>query len=590
MGSVSAHSERSFAAEPIVTTPGKLPDVWQELLVRTVVDENVGLPDAATLTFRDPHHRLLAETGIAIGGQLNVAVSIADGAAPEPLFAGEVTAVELDSDLTGTFTVVRALSKAHRLMRGRRVKAFRNMTATAIVRQVAQAAGLVPGRIEAAKIIYPQLTQANVSDWDFLSDLARGHGTLLRVDQRGRLDFVRPKPATGAPPPSTPASRSRFVLEFGDNLLTLRAVLTAADQSASVQARGWNVASKKVVVANEPTTTSKTVKPGLAGNKVSTAFGRAVGLVTDVPHGTQAEAGATARARADEVSAGVGEVEAVVEGDPKLRAGAPVTLSNVGPQFSGRYTATSVRHTIDSDQGYRTTVAVSSTPDRSLAALASGRAPVTGGPRIPGVVTGIVTDIKETGGKQRGWVKLKFPWLDDSYESDWARSVQWGGQGGGVFSPEVDDEVLVAFEQGSLDRPYVIGGLYNGRDVPSKHRLPLVDRAGKVNRRSLVSRKGHRVELIDGLTGPPGVRIASGDDRLEVRLDDTANSIALTVYGPGGRRSMTSILLDPRGITLDAGAGKLTLLGGEVSIAAQRAADIDGGLLASLSGRIVRLN
>ncbi|PPK68459.1 VgrG-related protein [Actinokineospora auranticolor] len=582
---------RSYAADPIVTAGGPLSKVWQQQLVRTVVDENVGLPDSATLTFRDPYHDLLRETGITIGKALEVAVAVADGGAPEPLFSGEVTAVELDSDQTGSFTVVRALSKVHRLMRGQKVKAFRNATAQSIVNEVARGAGLTVGRVQAQKVVYAQRTQGGVSDWDFLADLAREHGAVVRADRQGKLEFVRLKPASSAPSPSTPAKSNRFVLQYGRNLVALRAVLTAADAAGSVRARGWNVDTKKPVLANETTGTSQTVKTGLAGTKVVKAFGTATALVTDVPHANQAEAATTAKALAGSVSAGVGEIEAVAEGDPKLRAGVPVALGDVGPDFSGRYTATAVHHTLDPELGYRTTVLVSASPDRSLAALAAGDRVTPRGPRIPGVVSGIVTDIKETGGRQRGWVKLRFPWLDDTYETDWARTVQWGGLGGGgVFSPEVDDEVLVAFEQGCLDRPYVIGGLYNGQDVPSRHQLPLVDRAGKVNRRSLVSRKGHRLELIDGLTGPPGVRIASGNDRLEIRLDNTKNTIDLTVSGVGGRGSMTSVQLRPDGITIDAGAGSLDLRGASVSIEGQRAVDVDGGLLATLSGRIVRIN
>jgi uncharacterized protein involved in type VI secretion and phage assembly len=67
-----------------------------------------------------------------------------------------------------------------------------------------------------------------------------------------------------------------------------------------------------------------------------------------------------------------------------------------------------------------------------------------------------------------GQVKVKYPWMDDSQESFWARIAGPGGgkQRGLYFLPEVDDEVLVAFEQGDFNHPYIIGGLYNGKDAP----------------------------------------------------------------------------------------------------------------------------
>jgi phage protein D len=569
---------RSLTADPIVAAPGLLSPTWHKQLVRTVVEESIGRPDAAMLAFRDANHELLTQTGITIGRPLTVSVVVSETQSTAQLFAGEVTSLELEVDSTGSYTVVHALGRAHRLQRGRRVLAFRNMSAAAIVRKVAANAGLTPGEIKAPSVIYQQLTQAGVSDWDFLQDLAAQLGAVVSVDGKGNLDFGPPKPATAASGPRK--------LTYGGNLRVLRAALTSADQVASVQVRGWHVDAKKPLVANVSTKPSDTVRPGLA--TTPGMFGAATALVVGTPYGTQAETTAAARSLAESMSAGLGELEAVIDGAPPLRAGVPVTLAQAGPDFDGHYTATAVRHTIDADSGYLTTVLVSATQDRSLGGLTAGVGPRARGPRFPGVATGIVTDIREPGGNQRGWVKLRFPWLDDTYETDWVRTVQLGGQGGGVFSPDVNDEVLVGFEQGCIDLPYVLGGLYNGRDLPSPHKLPLVNSAGSVNRRSLVSRKGHRLELIDGIAGPPGVRIASGDDRLEVRLDAARDTITITASGQGGAGS--SIKLTPQGITVDAGAGQLELKGGTVSVTGKTEATVDGGLLANLRGQLVRIN
>jgi phage protein D len=584
---MTAPSGRSFAADPIIAAPGPLPPAWVPQLVSCVVDENVGLPDAATLTFRDPDHGLLTDTGITIGTPLKVSVATVRDQAQELLFSGEVTALELDSDSTGSFTVVRALSRAHRLFRGRKVLAFKNMSAADIVRKVASGAGLPTGRIDAAPITYPQLTQANVSDWEFLQVLAQEHGATLRVDRTGRLELLKPKPASGAPAPSTPATSSPLVLEYGRNLMALRAVLTSADQVDTVEVRGWNVATKSALVAREPAVTSKTVVPGMPLRPSGARM-----VVTDTPYATQAETAAAARSIAASVSAGVGEIEAVAEGNPRLRAGVPVALGNAGPAFSGRYTATAAHHVLEPGSGYRTTVLVSASPDRSLAGLVAGGNAPSRGSRMPGLAIGVVTDIKEEGKAERGWVRLRFPWLAEDYVTDWVRTVQLGGHGGGgVFSPEVNDEVLVGFEQGYLDRPYVLGGLYNGVDKPSKHDVPLVDRtSGRVNRRSLVSRTGQRIELLDARGGPVGVRLASGDDRFEVRLDQQRKQIEISVRRAGGRTALSSITLTERGITLDAGQGELNLRGRNISINGRTGVQVDGGAQAVVRGRIVRIN
>ncbi|MDT0426734.1 MULTISPECIES: VgrG-related protein [Streptomyces] len=574
---------RSFAADPIVEAPGELPAAWVAQLVSCVVDENVNLPDTALLTYRDPDHKLLTATGITIGTPLKISVVTVEDRTRERLFTGEVTAVELDSDTTGTFTVIRAYSKAHRLQRGRRVRAFRNMRTADIVREVAAGAGLPCGRVEAAPITHQQLTQANVSDWEFLQQLAGESGALVRIDGTGTLQFVKPEPA---------ASGGTVELAYGDNLLALRAVLTSAEGADDVEVRGWNVTTKTPLVARQPSVRSTTVVPGLSPSVAGRAFGASARTtVADTPYRTQAETTAVAGAVAAAVSSGFGEIEAVAKGDPQLRAGEPVSLATAGPAFSGRYTATAAHHVLDPHGGYRTTVLVSAASDRSLAGLATGGNAPPRGPRMPGLAIGVVTDVRE-GGSQRGWVKLTFPWLDDTYVTDWVRTVQWGGQGGGgVFSPEVNDEVLVGFEQGLLDSPYVLGGLYNGVDKPSPHDVPLIDPAsGKVNRRSLVSRSGNRLELLDAPRGPSGVRLASGDKRLEVLLDERRDRIELTVYGPGGTRALSSVTLSPTGITLDAGTGNVTINGRSVTVNGKADVTVEGGLLAVLKAKLIRIN
>ncbi|MFD7659293.1 VgrG-related protein, partial [Actinosynnema sp. NPDC059797] len=528
-------------------------------LVRCVVDENVGLPDSAVLTYRDQNRKLLEKNNVKIGSKLEVLIAASVVRTPVRVFTGEVTALEMDYERPGVFVVIRATSRAHRLMRGRKVQAFRNMSASAIVRKVASGAGLAVGRLDVANVTYRHLSQAGVSDWDFLQSLAQEHDAVVRVDQRGHLEFVKLTPASKAPKAS--ASSDPHVLGFGDNIHYLRAVLTTADQANGVEVRSWDVATKKALVAVQPNTPSKTVKPGLAASTANAKFPtKAPLLVTDTPYATQAEATRAARSLEASTGAGFGELEALVDGNPRLRAGDPVTVAHYGPDFDGGYTVTGARHVIDADTGYHTTLTVSASYDRSLAGLVTGGNAPARSPRMPGLATGIVTDIKEPGRDQRGWVRLKFPWLDDTYVTDWVRTVQWGGVGGGgVFSPEVDDEVLVGFEQGSLDRPYVIGGLYNGVDKPSPHGRPLVDPLrGKVNRRSVSARNGNRLELLDSRAAS-GVRLVTGDGRLEALLDDKLNRIEVSVRGPKGAGALSSLTLTGTGATIKAGTGSVTL-------------------------------
>ena len=79
--------------------------------------------------------------------------------------------------------------------------------------------------------------------------------------------------------------------------------------------------------------------------------------------------------------------------------------------------------------------------------------------RIPGVVIGIVTNNQDPERLYR--VKVKFPWLSEADESNWARVVFSASEARQQTYdlPGVGDEVLVAFEQGDVQFPYVLGVL-----------------------------------------------------------------------------------------------------------------------------------
>lgn len=85
---------------------------------------------------------------------------------------------------------------------------------------------------------------------------------------------------------------------------------------------------------------------------------------------------------------------------------------------------------------------------------------------MPYAVVGIVVDNVDP--ERLGRVKVKFPTLDGDPESFWLRQVSpnAGIERGLYALPEVDDEVLVLFLQGSHDHGVILGQFWNGVDKP----------------------------------------------------------------------------------------------------------------------------
>jgi uncharacterized protein involved in type VI secretion and phage assembly len=184
------------------------------------------------------------------------------------------------------------------------------------------------------------------------------------------------------------------------------------------------------------------------------------------------------------------------------------------------------------------------------------RVPTGWGGRWYGVFPAQVIDVKDP--DNQGRVKITLPWSPDAgggrYEA-WARlaTLFGGNKRGSWFVPDVDDEVLVAFEQGDTRRPYVLGGLWNGRDQPPQS----MDGAGKNFTKVLCSRNGVKVTL-DDHDGQETLRLETPGGQ-KVTLKDGAGMIEIV------DSNQNSVKLESSGITISA-AAKLTINAGQIAI------------------------
>lgn len=112
---------------------------------------------------------------------------------------------------------------------------------------------------------------------------------------------------------------------------------------------------------------------------------------------------------------------------------------------------------------------------------------------ISGVAVGIVTSNNDP--EKCGRLKIKLPLFPDN--EVWARMATFMSSRarGSFFLPEIGDEVLIAFENGDINHPYVIGSLWNAVDQP-----PETNSDGKNNIRKIKSRSGHEIIFNDNNT------------------------------------------------------------------------------------------
>ena len=198
---------------------------------------------------------------------------------------------------------------------------------------------------------------------------------------------------------------------------------------------------------------------------------------------------------------------------------------------------------------------------------------------MTGVVVGVVSAVKDP--KKLGRVRVTYPALSDTFVSTWARTVQLGaGPGrGSLILPEVNDEVLVAFGLGDFDEPYVLGGLYNGKDQPKVPFDQHVDGGdGSIVRRAFVSRTGMVFEMLESASDQK-VNVSTHDGKQRISLVQKADA-SIEVISEGtvkvtAKKDVT-VLTSGGNVSIEAQSGDLTLKGTNLTLEAKGDVSVKG--------------
>jgi len=571
-------------------------DVLDEL-EEAVVEDDLLQPAMFTLRFYDRDLALIEGSTFKLGAQVVLGMTNQKGAR-KVILEGEVTALEPEFEPHYIALVVRGYDKSHRLYRGAKTRAFTKKADSDIASEIVSEAGL-SASATATSVQYDLIMQENQTDMEFLRARAARIGYTVRYDGK-KLQFGKAESS----PPEAPEQT------LGSTLLSFRVRLSAVSQPNSVEVRGWDGKAKQAIVG---TASSSVATSSIGFGKTASAAAQeafsssATMVVTDRPVMTTAEATKLAQAILDEVAGNYLAAEGVCLGEPALKAGTKVKVKGVGERFGGSYFVTATRHEYTAATGYRTTFVVNGRNPNSIVGSVADQARrhVT-----HGVAVGIVTNVNDP--DNLGRVKLKFPWLDDQLESDWARLAQPGaGPARGWFiPPEVDDEVLVAFDQGDINRPYVLGGLWNSQDAPPASAVA----DGKVKLRAIKTRAGHTIEIGEDEGGDKGyvtiktgnsqtIQISDTDKKIEIKsskhtvtLDDQGNAVKLTSGGTlelsSGHGSLTftasgvelsssngKLSIAPAGVELSSSNGKLSIAPGNLELSGTAMMKVKGAMV-----------
>lgn len=491
-------------------------------LIEVVVDSSLYLPSMFTIRVRDPWLDWVDDARFDIGKSVEISMEQPDadewgGAVKGTMIKGEITSLEPEFSNKGKCSfLVRGYDKSHRLHRGKKTRTFLNQKDSNLVQTIAGEAGLSVDA-DATTETYDFVMQNNQTNMEFLMSRADRIGYRVYVAD-GKLCFKKGISTAGDGP----------TLRLGDALKHFRPCFAATHQADEYKVMAWDPIAKEAIegTASAVTSLNQGGMTKTGGASAKSAFGAASAVLTDRPATTVGDAKNMASGLSQDVSLDFVEAEGTCYGDPRILAGWTVTIDKVGERFKGKYHVTSATH-IYNKQGYETQFTISGRQPNTVSHLLDG-GNGRGAGMMHGLVTGLVTNLSDP--DDLGRVKVKYAWLGE-IESDWIRiaTPMAGSERGFYCLPEINDEVLIAFEHGDIHRPYIVGALWSRTDKPPKPNSEVTS-SGQVNERIIKSRSGHTI-ILDDTDGSEQIIIRDKTESNEIVIDSSDNSMAINVEG-----------------------------------------------------------
>jgi phage protein D/phage baseplate assembly protein gpV len=458
-----------------------------EQIVSLEVETDLDLAGSFRITLRNGDNSLLDSALLDPGKAVEIHLGYGNELVPALL--GEIAAIEPSFPRDGPPTIqITGYDKSYRMRHAQpKPTRYSFMNDSVIAAQIALANGLIPV-VDPTPGLPAQTIQVE-SDMAFLKSRARRYFFDVYVEwDRLHFQFPRPQPAA-------------HVLEWGRNLSSFSPRISPAGTAGLQVIRSYNqeLAQTIAVTALAADFDLDDLVERLGSSALDLLRSLAREGILHQPVDNPLEAAELARSLLANLLEGLYEGAGSCIGLPELRAGRYITIAGVGRRFGGTYRVRKVTHRIDGN-GFSTDFSITQRAHSSLLGLMRKQVtelPSPSGPeRFHGVVLGVVRENNELRDAQMplGRVKVSFPRLSDDVTSTWAPCVRpMAGGGMGFYAlPEPGDQVLVAFEDGDIGKPYVLGGLWNAEQRP-----PVTNADGTNSTRVIRSRAGHTITFDD---------------------------------------------------------------------------------------------
>ena len=485
-------------------------------------------------TFESTEGFVLEKTKLAIGATIVINIDVSqkgDGTAPDTfIFKGIITNLRgLKSGLSQSNHILVSGESPEILLQDiKGSRSFENKNLKQIVDEVLKPfpVDILKSKVNpSTKVQFEYAVQYNENNYEFLRRLASRHGEWMFYDG---TEFIFGSLSSSKTNMILGINQSEF--DFGINLNPLNFNYKFYDyytkttlENKSTKSVGKKQLNEVGKLAHDKSAKHFSYQSQAYYNHLNVAKGNYYKQLKDI-----------VELKENAKAVGMSTVEGSSQ-NASVKLGGKVNIKALKMDMKGKvdygeYMITSVTHTCDNLMNYNNKFkgvsAEATVPDYTNPwAIAKSEAQ-----------SAVVVDNKDP--EKLGRVRVNFFWQNSDQKSPWIRAVNpySANERGFYFIPEIEDEVLVGFEGGDAEKPYVVGSLYHGTNKPHSN-WP----NNKNNFKGIVTRSNLRLEFDEEkktttIDTPAGNKIVVSDDKQTILLSD---------------ENMNKVEMSPDGIVLD---------------------------------------
>lgn len=478
----------------------------------------------------------------------------------ESIFEGIITSQQLEIEAQGDATLkIECRDYFYPATMAQKTNIFTKVDDNKLLSTLAGKYQPISATIGAASTENNEVTQYNISDWDFILNRAKLNGFFIITEGKKAIIDV----------PDLSKS-SVFTFSFGKNIIGIKGKLQATKQLAKVQVLAWNSKEQKVMsVIVDANSVSDNDQGDISPDELAKKMGsNELTLQTsEYIDDDTIKKWATAKLVENILKRVQGDISC--NGTAVIKAGSIVTVEEVSKHIDGKAFCGAVEHELK-DGAWQTTASMGHADSSTEESSNDKTSSTSKKNAISGLQIGKVSQIENDPAKEHN-IQVEIPlFKSDEVNKIWARlATFWSSdQYGSFFIPDVGDEVVIGFLDNDPSKPLILGSLYSSK-------LPPANEITKENTiRSLVTKSKMKLEFDEDkkiIT-----LITPGENSLEI--NDDGKCIKLT------DQNSNKITMDENGITIESSKSLTLKAKTDISIEAGTDVKVKGPSSVSIQG------